>query len=68
MERMKVVYPRYYPHVSSKCGSEFPPLAVTRNCIFPGLMVEVSFKDFWGIINLLKKYERFTATNYLLLV
>jgi hypothetical protein len=40
MKTMRIVYPRYYPHVNPNCP-EFPPMTTTRQCSFPGLMVEV---------------------------
>jgi hypothetical protein len=39
--QLKVLFPRQFPAASTQCG-HFPHFHATKDCPFPGLMVEVN--------------------------
>lgn len=40
---LKVIYPPIFPAVDSKTCRDFPTLHATKNCPYPGYMVEVRY-------------------------
>ncbi|KAI6216391.1 hypothetical protein M3Y95_01278800 [Aphelenchoides besseyi] len=40
LDVLRVAYPPNFPSVSSRC-KEFPPMKVTQNCPYPGMIVEI---------------------------